>query len=309
MVGAITAPAEPRSTDAGGPDVSAGEVRVAVLLTTHNRVNHTVSCLESVLTQQLPLGVTIGVFMVDDGSIDGTGSTVRERFPTVEVIEGSGHLYWNGGMAMAFEQALRGRFDFYLLLNDDVELCLDALLRLLRTAQDAAPPTIVVGALLDRHARRVTYGGWIRTSRVNLLRMSQLECSSSHQACDTFNGNCVLVPRAVVEKIGGLDRVFTHAMGDFDYGLRARRAGLAVLVAAGHVGFCEANTGLESWRDKMGPSVLRWRKLLGPKGLPPREWLVFTRRHGGVLWPILWVNPYLRFWAGELRARLWGGMP
>src|SRR5690606_39821762 len=41
------------------------------------------------------------------------------------------------------------------------------------------------------------------------------------QQCLYINGNVVLVPRAIFEKLGNLSANYTHSMGDFDYGLRA----------------------------------------------------------------------------------------
>jgi hypothetical protein len=39
---------------------------------------------------------------------------------------------------------------------------------------------------------------------------------------------------------------------------------------------------------------VRWRNLVSAKVLPPKEWLVFTRRHYGLLWPAYAVSPYLK---------------
>jgi len=90
-----------------------------------------------------------------------------------------------------------------------------------------------------------------------------------------MNGNCVLIPRSAAERVGNLDARFTHRMGDLDYGFRARRAGCALWIAPGYVGTCAANAPA----DETLPVRERWRRLLGPKGLPPREWWVFTWRH------------------------------
>jgi hypothetical protein len=31
------------------------------------------------------------------------------------------------------------------------------------------------------------------------------------------------------------------------------------------------------------------------KWLPPRPYLTYIRRHGGYLWPILWIGPYVKY--------------
>ncbi len=65
--------------------------------------------------------------MVDDASTDGTAAAIRSHYPGVEVIDGSGALFWNRGMYVGFGVALQRPADYYLWLNDDTELVPDAL--------------------------------------------------------------------------------------------------------------------------------------------------------------------------------------
>jgi len=47
-----------------------------------------------------------------------------------------------------------------------------------------------------------------------------------------INGNIVLIPKQVYEKVGMKDPVFQHAIGDSDYGYRVIEAGLKNYVAS-----------------------------------------------------------------------------
>ncbi len=115
-----------------------------------------------------------------------------------------------------------------------------------------------------------------------------------------MNGNCVLIPRAVVEKNGNLDVNFTHSMGDLDYGLRAKKEGCQIVIAPGYYGVCAGNNGAGLWVDNQMPLLVRWKKLLVPKGLPINEWMVFSCRHKGHSWVFVWLSPYLMFWVNAL---------
>ena len=100
--------------------MDAGEMTsIAVLMTCHNRVNSTLECLAHLYEQTALDRVVLSVYLVDDGSSDGTGEQVHERFPDVNVLKGDGSLFWNGGMHRAFGEALKVGFDYYLWLNDD----------------------------------------------------------------------------------------------------------------------------------------------------------------------------------------------
>jgi GT2 family glycosyltransferase len=74
---------------------------IAVLLTCHNRRDKTITCLDSLYNCLLPSDFQLDVFLVDDGSSDGTSKAVSEKFPSVNVIQGNGNLFWNQGMRLA----------------------------------------------------------------------------------------------------------------------------------------------------------------------------------------------------------------
>ena len=78
---------------------------IAALITCHNRKSKTIACLERLFQQALPLGVLLKVYLVDDGSTDGTAEAVREKFPSVSVISADGSLFWCRGMRLAWKHA------------------------------------------------------------------------------------------------------------------------------------------------------------------------------------------------------------
>lgn len=271
---------------------------VTAIMTCFNRREQTLTCLGALFAQQTVQGCTLAVVLVDDGSTDGTADAVRKAFPQVTVLMGNGKLYWCGGMRKAYEHAVQTPPDFILWLNDDVTLATDAISRLLTTAAGHLR-SIMIGAMVDPDTNVLSYSGWYRTGGVRWDNLAQRLLSDQVQPCDTFNGNCVLIPRAVYDVVGNLDRHFTHAMGDFDYGFRAGKAGFASLVAPGVAGTCSRNPCIKgNWRDRSLPFHTRARKLFAKKGCPPLEWMVYTRRHAGPLWPLYWVSPYVKFILG-----------
>ncbi len=279
--------------------------RIAVLLTCHNRRATTLSALQCLFAQTLSPDVQLQGFVVDDGSTDGTADAVRSQFPGVTVLAGGGSLYWNRGMRLAFEQAMRDDFDSYLWLNDDTRLYPDAIARLMATRtwllQHGHRKTVVVGSTQDPVTGALTYGGVLRCSRMHPFRYRLVEPGPTPRPCQTMNGNCVLVPRSVAQVVGNLSTAFTHSMGDFDYGLRCRQAGCGLWIAPGFVGTCARNPVENTWMDPRVPLHLCWRDMLGPKGLPLREWCAFARRHGGLAWPLFWILPYLRMTFSKVR--------
>jgi GT2 family glycosyltransferase len=276
-------------------------IRIAALMTCHNRVAHTTQSVRSLKSQTVP-GVSVDLFLVDDGSRDGTAQAVRDLVPHATILTGDGNLFWCGGVRWAFEEAINRNYDFYLWLNDDTILDRGALARMFDTyrgvARDECNATIVVGSTRDPKTGQFTYGGWRRYLKpTGVISWKKTPPDKETPlACDTMNGNIVLIDKTVVARIGNLDVAFVHTMGDLDYGLRAIKSGCWVYIAPGYYGTCASSDHPSVTAGSQAPLFTRWKRLLGPKGFPIKAWGVFTYRHKGPLWFLAWLKPYILFW-------------
>lgn len=277
----------------------ASKVRIAVLLTCFNRREKTLECLRALAASTGLEAVHLTAILVDDGSTDGTAQAVNAEFAWVDVVASKGNLFWCRGMHLAFETALRVGHDHYLWLNDDTVLRPDALVNLLDCSRElqqfSQQPHIVVGNTLDPVTGAHTYGGERRQS--NAFKFARVAPAKSPQQCDTLTGNIVLISAHAAQRVGNLDTGFEHAMGDTDYGLRARKRSVEIWIAPGAHGTCSHNPVLNTYMDASLPLAERWKRMLDRKGLPWRSWLIFTRRHTGVMWPMYFLWPYLKLLA------------
>ena len=274
---------------------------IAVLITCHNRKAETVRCLQRLAAQVLRASVLLRVYLVDDGSTDGTAEAVLAAYPEVTLIRADGTLFWCNGMRLAWQHAAEASPDFYLWLNDDTLLrpgCIDKLLQVwergVTTGDDSC---IVVGSCCDPETGEHSYGGEVLSGGHPGRPRAVPAQSAQVQRCDTFNGNCVLVPRAAYEVLGMM-RAFEHAISDTDYGLRAKRAGISRVVAPGYLAECRRNPPEKSWRCRALPRAERWKKLVSRHGLPPRDWWRFLWTHSGLRAVWYWPTPYVRVLMG-----------
>jgi len=111
-------------------------ITIAALLTCFNRKEKTLACLKALFNQALPANVDISAYLVDDASTDGTAAAVQQTYPQVKIFSGDGNLFWNGGMRVAFSEAMKDDPDYYLWLNDDTRLDPEALNVLLTTSSE-----------------------------------------------------------------------------------------------------------------------------------------------------------------------------
>ena len=267
---------------------------LAVLMTCHNRRDITLTCLQALYQQE----VDFEVYLVDDGSSDGTSDAVKASYPNVKILQGDGNLFWVGGMRLAFTEALKDNYDYFLWLNDDTMLEPQALEDLLNIHHDLAkcghPNSIVVGSTRDPVTGQPTYGGAVQSKLWYTKKFEFVEPGQTPQQCDTMFGNCLLIPNSVAAKVGNIDGVFIHTMGDLDYGLRARKLGCSIWAAPGFVGTCSRNSIGGSWADTNLSLYKRLKNALQPKAFPLKAWTVFCKRYSGLFWFIYWFLPYLR---------------
>ena len=270
------------------------EPKLAVLMTCYNRREITLSCLAALEKQEC----NFDVYLVDDGSSDGTADAVNEQYPQVRILQGDGNLFWVGGMRMAFAEAMKNGYDYYLWLNDDTNLEPSAISKLLKihhklASQDKAD-SIVVGSTKDSITGQPTYGGAVKSKRWYSNKYEFLQPQHELQECDTMYGNCVLIPHSVATKVGNIDSAFIHSFGDLDYGLRARQLGCSIWVAPEYIGTCSQNSVSGSWVDPNLSVMQRLNKAFEVKNFPRSPWTAFTKRHSGFLWFVYWFLPYIR---------------
>jgi GT2 family glycosyltransferase len=274
-------------------------IRVAILMTCHNRRDTTLRCIREVLESTASAPLRLSVVLVDDASSDGTPEEVARSFPSVVIEHGDGSLFWNRGMHRAQQAAVQSDPDFLLWLNDDTIVVPRALSTLLATYEKLKAmhgcEVVVVGATADGESGQLTYGGLVAASRLRKFNFRKLPIASEPRECGAMNGNIVLVPRAIYQSVGSLDPVFEHAMGDIDYALRVREAGFRVFVAPGIQGYCSANKVTGTHLDSKLSMRERWLKFKGRKGLPFASWRHFVRQHAGWGWPVYFAWPYINF--------------
>lgn len=279
--------------------------KVAVLLTCHNRADKTLRCLKSFYCAKLPEDFSFIVFLVDDGCTDSTAEQVNQAHPDVRIIHGNGSLYWAGGMRLAWQSALEAdNFDGFLLLNDDVQLKMD-FFDLLMECHDFAIKEHGHGGLysactLDESTNKISYGGQIIIKNGWRVVGCPAQPDGTPRAVDTVNANILYVTKAVVDKIGILSEKFTHGIADYDYGLRAKKAGFPVFLASSPGGFCVDDHG-KNYLDRRNSLKERIAYLKSPTGLAYSEYLFYISSH----FPMAVPYAFTMLWAKTLFPQLW----
>ncbi|HYE53803.1 MAG TPA: hypothetical protein VD996_03135, partial [Chitinophagaceae bacterium] len=188
-----------------------------------------------------------------------------------------------------------------LLLNDDTVLNPHAIAVLINisTNYGMSPiPAICIGSTCD-HSGQLSYGGWKLRSHI-FWRSCRVFSDKSQQECDFANANILLVPQEVVAQIGILSDRFTHSLADFDYTLKARKAGFKLRVAPNFLGNCVDDHG-KSWKSQSTSLRKRIDYLKSPKGLAYKEYLHFIQEH----FPLSYPSAFCKLWLKTFFPFIW----
>ena len=251
---------------------------VAVLMTVYNRRETTLIGLGSLHKSmaQCIFDYEFDVYLVDDGSTDGTGEAVLAQYPLVKVIRGNGGLYWGGGMNLAWKEATKSRdYDYYLWMNDDANLYPESVSHTLCVEEQAGDRVIVCGIFEDE-THQLSYGARNRSG--NWLYPGSLE------PVYYINGNFVLIPKAVKDSIGFIDNFLYHRGGDYDYGLRARKEGFGIRITDKIIGITPRHDGDKTPYYSRELSLPQRVRLLYSKKYSVLSTFRFNKRHNGTLY-------------------------
>ena len=277
---------------------------ITVLLTCHNRKMKTYSCLEALLNCDLDDdSYYLKIYLVDDGSTDGTTEYLQGNFKNLHIIQGSGSLFWAGGMRTAWKAARDNdrHSDYYLLLNDDTIVFKDTLTRLLSDLEDVnEAKSIIVGPTLDPDTKKVSYGGHKILNKLSFKSKMVLPNDKFPQKCEMGNANIMLVPNEVYEVIGSLTETYTHGIADFDYTLKALDNGIFTYVASAYCGYCKNDHGV-NWLSQKSNLKQRIAYLYSPTGLSYKEYLKFIKVH----FPFHLPQAFLLLWGKTLFPIIW----
>jgi GT2 family glycosyltransferase len=213
---------------------------LTVIVVSYNTSKLLCSCLKSV--DHHFKSVPYELFVVDNGSDDGSPERVRAEFPMAHLIENSVNM----GFAGANNQALNlARGNYVMLLNSDTEVDYDVaseMIGVLRSSDKigccgprllnedgshqpslGAFPTalgLILAAVVDGRMR-----GWFRKPRKKAppVREAQIEVKG------WLTGACLVIRRETLESVGLLDANFFFMLEDVDWCKRASDLGWGIV--------------------------------------------------------------------------------
>lgn len=207
------------------------EPKVASVILAYNNYSDTEECLRSVLASDYP---ALTVWLVDNGSEDGTAQKVVEAFPTVRLVQTGRNLGVAGGFNAGIVPALRAGADYVFILNNDTVVEPNLIHVLVREAQLHPEAGILMPKILYYDARNRIWSVGARYRRfppaIVMIGLDQPDGPAyATPRILEYAPTCgLLIPREVFVRVGLLDDGYFFFYDDWDYSLRVRRAGYTI---------------------------------------------------------------------------------
>jgi GT2 family glycosyltransferase len=244
--------------------------KVAVVLATLNRRATVVRCLE-LLQQQTT--APDKVWVVDNGSTDGTAAELRRKFGgdrMIEVVELPKNVGNAGGIRAGMEQALAGGAEAIWILDDDAWPQPDALEKLLA---HYSPELVLSSLVMDPEKSDLAWACVLAPPRAAVVdTIAELPAEDRFEVRGAWLG--ALIPRRIIEEVGLPDADYFIRGEDEEYPSRIARRGQRF--------YCVRASVLHHPAPK---SVLRFqmfgRNIFYEPGLPPWKayYIVRNRAH------------------------------
>ena len=206
--------------------------RVFIIILNWNGYQDTIACINSLQSIAYP---NFRIVLVDNGSTDGSEALLRERFPSINLIQTGRNLGFTGGNNVGMRYALDNGADYIVLLNNDTTVDKHVITELVTVAESDKTAGMLCSKIYfyDRPdilwyagASFYPWLGWGRHRGYNVRDQGQFD---STEETERPTGCALMVSRALCEKIGLLREEYFCYCEDLDWGMRAQKAGYKIM--------------------------------------------------------------------------------
>lgn len=265
---------------------------VAIIILNWNGLSHTRRCLMSLEKISYP---DYSVFVVDNGSEDGSAEKLKNEFPQHHFLINEKNLGFTGGNNTGINHAQKLGYPYFMLLNNDTEVSPDFLDHLMDCLKSESKIGLVQPLILFQDSPGIiwsaggAYNSWLGISKTLGDRKNLKEYQSEKTDLDWATGCCLLFSKEILEKTGGLANAFFAYFEDVDWSLRIRKAGYKIKLAPKSIIYHEGNGSSKNQSEEgvLSPTVFY---------LHSRNQLFQLRRHHSGLQAVLaWPYHLLKY--------------
>lgn len=189
---------------------------IVAIVVTYNGAKWVDKCFGSLVNSTVPLCI----LAIDNASTDNTVNLIKQKFPTVEVIETGANLGFGKANNIGFKKALLKDADYVFMLNQDAWIETNTVAVLANIAGKNKDYGIVSPFhLLPGHAKlEWHFSTYISPEKCkDLYSDIYFRKAKDIYSLEFVNAAAWLVSKEAILQVGGFDPVFPHYGEDDDY--------------------------------------------------------------------------------------------
>jgi GT2 family glycosyltransferase len=202
---------------------------VAIIVLSWNGIEDTLACLSALQSRDYS---DSHVTLVDNGSANDVVAQIRERFPSIHILENDTNLGFAEGNNRGIRHALAQNADYLFLLNNDTVVTADVVSKLVWAAQHEPRIGMLCPTIVSFFDPTKSYVGARVFWRAGIGVEIERSPKDLPEVLDTdyAPGCAVFVKSQVVREVGLFDPAYFAYFEDVDWSLRCRSAGYRVVV-------------------------------------------------------------------------------
>ncbi len=212
----------------------ANSPKVGIVILNWNQEDDTTACISSLMKIDYP---NYEIVLVDNNSTVGSPDHIKSKFPSIVLIKNKENLGFAEGNNVGIRYFIGKSFDYILLLNNDTLVESNFLTELVKVG-DSGKDVGIVGPkiyLLDSPDQIWYAGGFLNKFTGKTFHRGLFEKDSGQfdevTDVDFVSGAAMLIKKAVLDKLKGLDPDYFFSHEDVDFCLRAKAENFRLLYA------------------------------------------------------------------------------
>ena len=201
--------------------------KVHILILNWNGKDILYDCINSIFNSDYR---NYEVTIIDNGSTDNSINKVKTDFEKLNFILIKDNLGYSKGYNYAFNKLKKSIDDYYFLLNNDTIIKKNTISNLINAISIFGKNNIYGPKILNNLDESIWYGGGRISNITKLashiaLNKKNIVTEMKSQKTDFVSGCAMLVPKKIIDTIGGFNELYNFYYEDVDLCLKAKNQG------------------------------------------------------------------------------------
>ena len=205
---------------------------IAIILLNWNNSHYTIDCVNSLLNTTYQ---NKKIIIVDNFSNDNSVNKIKTKFPDIKIIQNKSNLGFAGGNNVGIKYAIKNKFDFIMLLNNDTVVkntFIEPLVDSFKKNVMAVQPLILnypdSNTIWNNGGSINSLFGIFKT--INKNKSINLIKNFNKKETEWISGCCFMIRSSVIDEIGILDDNFFVYYEDVDWSIRITEKKYKILI-------------------------------------------------------------------------------